>query len=80
MRIWVTYKGEPESEISDAGTIDDYIEEENPVRFLDAFVEQLDLRELSFEHANPAETGQPPYDPGDLGFSSCGFRLGAASR
>lgn len=48
------------------GTIDDYIGEENPVRFLDAFVEQLDLKELGFEHASPAETGRPPYDPGDL--------------
>lgn len=46
--------------------IDDYVGAENPVRFLDAFVEQLDLVGLGFAHAAPAETGRPPYDPGDL--------------
>jgi transposase len=47
-------------------TIDDYIGEENPVRFLDAFVEKLDLEALGFQRAIPAETGRPAYDPGDL--------------
>ena len=46
--------------------IDDYVVAENPVRFLDVFVEKLDLAELGFTHATPAETGRPPYDPGDL--------------
>jgi transposase len=46
--------------------IDDYVRADNPVRFLDAFVEQLDLAQLGFTHATPAETGRPPYDPGDL--------------
>ena len=46
--------------------IDDYVAAENPVRFLDVFVEKLDLAELGFTHATPAETGRPPYDPGDL--------------
>lgn len=46
--------------------IDDYVGEENPVRFLDVFVENLDLAGLGFAHATPAETGRPPYDPGDL--------------
>src|SRR5262245_28425221 len=46
-------------------TIDDYVGAENPVRFLDAFVDQLDLAALGFAHATPAETGRPPYDPGD---------------
>ncbi len=48
------------------GTIDDYIGEENPVRFLDVFVEKLDLEVLGFQRATPAETGRPAYDPGDL--------------
>ena len=46
--------------------IDDYIGEENPVRFLDVFVEKLGLSELGFDRAIPAETGRPAYDPGDL--------------
>jgi transposase len=47
-------------------TIDDYIGEANPVRFLDAFVEQLDLEQLGFVRATAAETGRPGDDPGDL--------------
>jgi transposase len=46
--------------------IDDYITPENPVRFIDAFVEELALAELGFRHATLPETGRPPYDPGDL--------------
>ena len=47
-------------------TIDDYIGADNPVRFVDAFVEKLDLEQLGFERAVVAETGRPGYDPGDL--------------
>ena len=47
-------------------TLDDYVTEENPVRFLDAFVDSLDLRTLGFTHAELKETGRPPYDPADL--------------
>jgi transposase len=46
--------------------LDDYIAEDNPVRFLDAFVETLDLRGFGFQHAVLEETGRPPYHPGDL--------------
>jgi len=46
--------------------LDDYIAQDNPVRFIDAFVDYLDLRGLGFTHAIPAETGRPPYHPGDL--------------
>ena len=46
--------------------IDDYITEENQVRFIDAFVVELDLVELGFKYACPEQTGRPPYDPGDL--------------
>jgi transposase len=46
--------------------LDDYIADDNPVRFIDAFVESLDLRALEFERAVPKETGRPPYNPGDL--------------
>src|SRR5437667_12039253 len=47
-------------------TVEDYSTEDNPVRFIDAFVASLDLRELGFRRAQPAETGRPAYDPGDL--------------
>jgi transposase len=46
--------------------LDDYIADDNPVRFIDAFVDGLDLQALGFERAVPRETGRPPYDPGDL--------------
>lgn len=46
--------------------LDDYISEENAVRFIDVFIEGLDLSELGFLKAMPKETGRPPYDPGDL--------------
>ena len=47
-------------------TVEDYITEDNPVRFIDAFAASLDLAELGFNRAQPAETGRPAYDPGDL--------------
>jgi transposase len=46
--------------------VEDYITEDNPVRFIDAFVSKLDLGELGFNRAQPADTGRPSYDPGDL--------------
>jgi len=46
--------------------IDDYITGDNPVRFIDAFVDSLDLEDLGFQRSQPALTGRPPYDPGDL--------------
>lgn len=46
--------------------LDDYVGADHPVRFLDAFVAQLDLGALGFQRAVPAETGRPGYDPGDL--------------
>ncbi len=46
--------------------IDDYVTEENPVRFIDAFVEGLKLRELCFKNTIPKTTGRPPCNPSDL--------------
>src|SRR3984893_5471487 len=46
--------------------LDDYITPENPVRFIDAFVAQLDVSKAGFTNAQLNETGRPPYDPGDL--------------
>ena len=36
------------------------------MRFIDAFVAQLDLSKAGFTNAQLNETGRPPYDPGDL--------------
>ena len=46
--------------------IDDYITEDNPVRFIDAFVNHMNLRELGFIKAEPAKTSRPGYEPKDL--------------
>ncbi len=46
--------------------IEDYITEENPVRVVDAFVEELDLFKLGFTSAEPKATGRPAYHPGTM--------------
>ena len=46
--------------------LDDYVDKENPVRFIDAFVESLNLEKLGFKHSVLADTGRPSYDPSDL--------------
>jgi len=46
--------------------LDDYIGEDNPVRVIDAFVDELDLQTLGFEGAEPAATGRPSYHPAVL--------------
>jgi len=46
--------------------LDDYIAEDNPVRAVDAFVEELDLKQLGFAGADPASTGRPAYHPAVL--------------
>jgi hypothetical protein len=46
--------------------IDDYVAADNPIRFIDAFVEGLDSRVAGFERVEPKATGRPGYAPGDL--------------
>jgi transposase len=46
--------------------LDDWIAEDNPVRAVDAFVDELDCAKLGFESAEPAATGRPAYHPGTL--------------
>jgi len=41
--------------------LDDFIAEDNPVRVVDAFVEELNLRELGFKSVEPSSTGRPSY-------------------
>lgn len=42
------------------------IEQDNPVRFIDAWANQLEMQKLGFTHAEPSQDGRPPYDPKDL--------------
>src|SRR5512135_3004973 len=46
--------------------LDDFIDESNPVRVIDVFVDALDLTEMSFEGVEPAATGRPSYHPSVL--------------
>jgi transposase len=43
--------------------LDDWVDESNPVRVIDAFVDALDLDELGFSGVEPAVTGRPSYHP-----------------
>jgi transposase len=43
--------------------LDDFIDEGNPVRVIDAFVDALDLGELGFDGVIPEATGRPSYHP-----------------
>ena len=47
-------------------TIDQYVEKENPIRFIDAFVDSLNQEKLGFKQSIPADTGRPSYNPSDL--------------
>jgi transposase len=46
--------------------LDDWIDEENPVRVIDAFVDALDLGNLGFDLIEPAATGRPGFHPSVL--------------
>ena len=43
--------------------LEDYVAEDNPVRVIDFFVDQLDLGELRFGRVHPKLTGRPAYHP-----------------
>ncbi|MBE7183823.1 MAG: IS1182 family transposase [Methylobacterium mesophilicum] len=46
--------------------LEDYVDPDNPVRVIDAFVDELDLAELGFARVQPAATGRPGYAPGTM--------------
>jgi transposase len=46
--------------------LDDYVDQDNQVRVVDVFVDQLDLASLGFERVQPAVTGRPAYHPSVL--------------
>ena len=47
-------------------SVDDYVDENNPVRAVEVFVDALDLAQLGFGRAVPAETGRPSYHPSTM--------------
>jgi transposase len=46
--------------------LDDFIGEDNTVRIVDVFIDELDLVALGFDGASPAATGRPSYHPSVL--------------
>ncbi len=46
--------------------LEDFVDEDNPVRAVDAFVDKLDLRALGFDAVDPSATGRPGYHPAVL--------------
>ena len=47
-------------------SLDEYVDPENPVRFIEAFVDGLDLTAAGFVRVTPEVTGRPGYAPTDL--------------
>ena len=44
----------------------DFIDDSNPVRTIDVFVDAIDLAEMSFEGVEPAATGRPSHYPSSV--------------
>src|SRR6266436_285136 len=47
-------------------SLEDYVGEENPVRVIEVFIDELDLAALGFAGMTPAATGRPGYHPSML--------------
>jgi transposase len=47
-------------------SLDDYVAEDNPVRVVEAFIDELDLVAVGFAGATPAPTGRPAYHPSTM--------------
>src|ERR1700692_3616202 len=47
-------------------SLEDYVSEENPVRVIEVFIDELDLAALGFAGMTPAATGRPAYHPAPL--------------
>ena len=43
--------------------LEDYVAEDNPVRVIDAFIDECDLGHLGFQGVEPHTTGRPTYYP-----------------
>src|SRR3984893_17569067 len=49
-----------------ADSLEDYVTEDNPVRVVDVFIDELDLEALGFSGVVPEVTGRPAYHPATL--------------
>jgi len=47
-------------------SLDDYVAEDNLVRVVEAFIDELDLAAVGFAGATPAHTGRPAYHPSTM--------------
>ncbi len=47
-------------------SLEDYVEQDNPVRVVDVFIDELDLGAIGFTRVTPAATGRPSYHPSTL--------------
>ena len=47
-------------------TIEEYVTQDNPIRFIDAYVNTLNMEKLGFTHSTPKDLGRPSYNPKDL--------------
>ncbi len=47
-------------------SLEDYVSEENPVRVIEVYIDELDLAALGFSGMTPAATGRPAYHPSTL--------------
>ena len=46
--------------------LEDYVSDNNTVRFIEAFVDNLDMVKLNFVYSQPKQTGRKPYNPADM--------------
>ena len=59
-------QGTPRSQtLSLPACVDDYVGPDNVTRFIEAFVDSLDLAAVGFERTLPKAIGRPEYDPSD---------------
>ena len=47
-------------------SLEDFVDHDNPVRVVDAFIDELDLGAIGFAGVTPAATGRPSYHPATL--------------
>ena len=57
--------------------LDDYVTENNPVRVIEAFIDEVDLATLGFDGVVPETTGRPAYHPAPpTCLDECNYRPG----
>src|SRR5665648_534299 len=47
-------------------SIDEYVSDNNSIRIIDEYIQQLDLKSLGFQRAVNPSLGRPPYHPKDM--------------